>query len=431
MARAAVHPNQRATLPALVLVVTSGAVALTRVHGLEADVAFRIVILAGLFAWAAGALGGLMAGRAGARGSTTLAVALAGAAPFVGAAALSMFSDPLVPGGLWADDHLAARTDRALVVVGASAVAAGLGALLMVVERPRVAAWFPWFAALALGACGALVLGSVLRLRSPEPGAYVATLPLAGALPPAEGPPTRTELDRPWSWDQNRIYETRLGRMLVTRVCGAHVCGVLIGETQPSPGEGLWGPHAVTTLAASDVTVRRDDRHDFWIVEHAGEARALRDGKAITLRVDDIADAARPPRTWIVASLLGLLGAVLILVSARRRAGATELIRRGLEGHLGDDGWISFQEALAPLRAPSGCRPGPVVVVAPTHRASFVRGASLYRGKESAGLVLEGTRDELLAAERALWTGRHAIALAIGLVSSAPLAAASSLGLVL
>src|SRR5262249_37290653 len=154
----------------------------------------------------------------------------------------------------------------------------------------------------------------------------------------------------PWSWDESSIYETRLGDALVTRVCERQVCGVVVGDRKP--GQGLWGPDAATTLASSALTVRRDERHDLWIVSHGGALRALQGDKAPAVRVEAVAAAARPPSACIAASALGLAGALLLpaSVAIRRRRSIAHAIRCGVAGVLGDDGWISFDLPIAAIR---------------------------------------------------------------------------------
>jgi hypothetical protein len=175
-------------------------------------------------------------------------------------------------------------------------------------------------------------------------------------------------------------------------------------------------------------------------VEHSEGVRALRGGRATGVRVDDVADAASAPLLWIAGAAGGVLLAALLLFSARGARARIAQLRRALTGVAGEDGWIMFDEALAPMRAPAAqangedghhdraIPAGPVVIF-----TDLLGGSSVYRGQDPAAprRVLPGRRDELITATYAEVSSRSALAIAIVLITAAPLLAASWIGLVI
>lgn len=370
---------------------------------------------------------------------THLAAALAALAPLLCLAARTTFADPLVrPPWIYRATEGEPSAIAPLTIVAAGCAGALLAALVSAAARRRIAPRIAVVGAAVVAVVGLLCIAGALRARYPSPERYIEALPVAGVIPPAAGAPTRMDPGAPWSWDSSRIYETRLGDVLVTRVCAEYVCGVVLGPTHP--GQGLWGSESATTSADSPLTLRHDARHALWFVEHSEGVRALRDGRATGVRVDDVADGASAPPLWIGAAAGGVLLAGLLLSSTRSARGRIAQLRRALSGAAGEDGWITFDEALAPMRAPdargdngagqsSGIIPaGPVVVM-----EGSAGGAGVYRGQGPSAPreVLPGLREDLFAAAHAEMSSRAALAIAIALITAAPLLGACWIGLVL
>jgi hypothetical protein len=369
---------------------------------------------------------------------TDLAAGLSALAPLLGLLAWTTFSDPLVrPPWIFRATEGAGAALAPLTILVAGGAGALLAAIVAAAERRRVSRRLPAMGLAVVALAGLLCVAGALRARYPSPERYIASLPVAGVVPRAAGAPTRLDPGAPWSWDPSRIYETKLGDVLVTRVCAEYVCGVVLGPVVP--GRGLWGTESATTAADSPLTLRHDARHELWFVEHSEGIRALRGGQATGVRIDDVADGASAPPLWIGIAAGGVLVAGLLLLGARGSRARIAQLRRALTGVAGEDGWIMFDEALAPMRAPvtradadgddSGTIPaGPVVVF-----AGSLGGPSVYRGQDPATphQVLPGHRDDLIATAHADLSSRSALAIAIVLITAAPLLAASWIGLVI
>lgn len=130
---------------------------------------------------------------------------------------------------------------------------------------------------------------------------------------------------------------------------------------------------------------------------------------------------------WILTAAIGLGVALVALASSLRGAARSRQIAAGRAGTRSESGWIRFEDGLASMRAPRGeALPGPVIVL-----ASERRRGSVYRSEEvaDATVVLEGTRASCLAAARAEGLIAQSFALAVALLSSAPLLGAALEGL--
>jgi hypothetical protein len=319
-------------------------------------------------------------------------------------------------------DGSAAASSRSQV--GAALLAGVVLAALLVVAQRKGA-----LRALRVGALCAVPAGLVLTLASawraplPDPSGYVDSRPLVGTLPPAAGSPVRVDpgVSPWWSWP-GRVYEDRLGDMVVTRSCGGSICALVLGKVEPDMP--IWPRARVTVDGTGPVSIRRDARLGVLFVEDASGVRALSGGAAIDVDLADIASGARPPIGWVLSAALGLGAAIGTLWRARRHERRVAELDRGRAGAVGTDGWIAFDEPYAPARAAEGLI-GPVLVLGAAGGGGY-RGA----GAGTAWRALPGTRAELVDRELGRSASLSALALAVALLALAPLVAASALGLV-
>jgi hypothetical protein len=313
------------------------------------------------------------------------------------------------------------------------ALAAGACALwaVSVCQRirvpPRADPLLRHVATAAMAIAFALVgAAGIRRARHVAPAAYADALPVLATVEAPRGRddprweaakgPVGPWMDRTTNagplrvrvtlYDDGPQMPTRLGPMLVISESGEVL--------DPCFAAGHW-----------PVTVRRDEAHGLVVAEAGHGDRCAFDAKTLKpiVRPDVtlVADSLAPPLGWTISGALGLLAAVFLRL---RRTTARELLARRaqwVEGSVDETGHVTLANGRA-LRLEEGyC--GPVVV---TELLEGRDGA--YRSAAVASRIVRASAAELEEACRAVG-GREAFAIAILALTSAPLAAAWSAGL--
>jgi hypothetical protein len=278
-----------------------------------------------------------------------------------------------------------------------------------------------------------ILAGAAIRaVHNPDTDRYLDSLPVVGVIRPVAGepvsilPPTGGS-----SSDPTRVYEDRLGDLVVQRDCVAAWCDLSLrraNEPLPFPPH-KWG--SVGVDEHTPLVVTRDAKHDIWVV---GRRLAFRgpDLRVTDIKVDTVADALSPPLGWILGAAAGLLLAAGLMIQRRRLARRLSVLASAIAGVHARNGWITMDEGLPPFRAPPdlALAEGPVLVVT---AAGASVGSRTYRGAGSPRdvAILSGARANILAEVRGRITALDAFALSAAFLGAAPLAAAWVSGLVL
>ena len=342
---------------------------------------------------------------------------------------------------------LSAPASGAPPVLVAGGVGTLLGGALLLACRPRAAAVLSALGLLAALLASGLAAAGARSIGLPAREDYLAALPVSGTLAPSPCDGADRE-DR-----------AAAGLVEIRRVCPHASCSSDPGcyllvrdraaagggagaraasEASGEAGAPTWSPPDedrlfVPGIVASDrIAIRRDAARGLVVVE----SRAGRWAMAEHLDASDetggvhaaLDERTSVPPAWAACAAAGALAALGWLWRALVTRARLE---RAAEGHLGEDGWITFDDARPPLHAPSatGGRgrppppPGPVVVL-----FDAGGGGAPYRDRRTPGpRIVPGTFADLRAEARALAADRAVGALAVALVAAAPLAGAFAL----
>ncbi|XXX77275.1 hypothetical protein WMF30_00685 [Sorangium sp. So ce134] len=373
-------------------------------------------------------------------GSAATALGLTLVTPALLAASWAVLQQPITERGYVSfDEHaLGFAAYAAPLIAGQSGL---LGSVLAGRLLRRERAWLPpalraaSLAALALAA--ALVAGAAIRL-SQRPGLdrYVASLPVAGVVPPVEGEPSRMVQHGPVSARESaRVHEVAVAGFVIVRACKSYGrCALSLGTAQQPPSPNLqhlaFGHRETTSFA-----LRRDSAEDLVLLDPLDgnvHSRPFAFRAPVVypaaLFPRDLLGAAGPPLGWFAAAAAGVLFAGLVQRRRRRAQQHLERLAGAAAGTCDERGWITFEEPLPALRLDDDCPTGPVLVLS----TEAVRAAT-YRSAGPSGAieVLPGERGDLLADARAELARLDAATLAAALLTAAPLAAAAACGLVL
>jgi hypothetical protein len=319
----------------------------------------------------------------------------------------------VVLGALWAYDHpivdahpRCAVGDLALAVLVPPALLVGVGiahgwAVVLVSGRRavRFEALLGSLANVALGAGAAVVVLTLPgALRSADPDEWAARLPVWQEVPPA--PAGADGLRIVHSWDSF------------------------------APMVRWGGPIEVSSSGQHPLELRRDTQRSLWVVTESvdGSVRpiaAVSDTglDPLTLSASALRDRSRAiavPRGWLAEACVGV-GAAFAAValggwlSRRHRERSS-----GAEGrHLGG-GWIAIADGMPLVHDPAAAAlpAGPVVVrLGPATAATYRASGS----PASISILARGTCADVDARARSLEAAGHAAALALVLLSCAPL----------
>lgn len=261
------------------------------------------------------------------------------------------------------------------------------------------------------------------RVARPDPDTYLASMILAGEIPPDGS--QLTIAGRPFHYERVAVVDR--------------------GPSPPDEQEQSPLPRSecqLTGLAAMEtyypaqgacplVRVRVDRKGDLAVLEsgYAGEAPhyiAFRpsNGIAIAIPAQLISDRIGPPIGWTIgAGVGGLIGAVLLVASKRMRRRAQEL--RGYEGEHTGQGWVELDDGRRFVVDAAADLPLGEVVLGdieeriPTYREA---GAPAFRAVWAGRLAdLRNARSDVAASV-------DAIALTVAVLGATPLVVARILG---
>ncbi len=353
----------------------------------------------------------------------------------------SRVADVLAGERLSASRALAVASGMVLLPMVGAAVGMGLARAL---GRPTLARWLGR-AALAATGLGALLvlLAGIRSLVHPTIDDELRRLHLSTETLPAPGVPrdidVRDARGRPLTVKtvmepgSPGLRRTSLLGLTVLQLCetdGCHV-GVLDGADAPALPGDVPDPAPFQRWDEAMLVTRDMESDTLYLRPQGGRVRAeLHHVHGLWVPMGfsarDIAGRSAPPRSWLLAGLLGL--AVVAALqwrnrAAKKRAAALDTAAAGV---LGEDGWIALEGGeTARLDGQAPIPTGPVVVLGSRAANSAYRDRPL-----SARDVLSGT----LAEHRAKALLGHIVGdaalLAAGVLSVAPLAAAVPAGLV-
>ncbi|AKT38928.1 uncharacterized protein CMC5_030750 [Chondromyces crocatus] len=290
--------------------------------------------------------------------------------------------------------------------------------------------------ALALGGLAtavALVAWSTVQAaHHPEPHALLGPLPPSAIVPPLDGETPHEELPSKDGPSGYRFAQTLPELdVVVERSCSASSCSLSLWRhhTMPTPPHNTSRPSVFDSTSRGRLEVRRIAEHDVWLVKDVDHGRSVAFRKADPFYVPtdisprDLRHALSPPHPYIVMGALALgLGALL---QGWRQRVTAQLRRteRGRTGVLGENGWISFEDATAPQRVAPDLilPPGPVVVL----EGGAGQGTP-YRGEATvgAGACLPGERAAVLADFRVRCAVLDTLTLTLTALTAMPLLAA-------
>ncbi|MEO5730218.1 MAG: hypothetical protein ABI134_09205 [Byssovorax sp.] len=292
---------------------------------------------------------------------------------------------------------------------------------------------------------GALVLGTILvaaaasrALHKPSTDhaiQYLKSLPTIAVLPPP--PPVQAGATDP-APDPDApvrevVDEVRFGDIIARRGCKNEMCSAILlradGPAPPSRSMKLQ-PVSSQVPPQEPVRIQQDEEHGLWIV---GDNRAFRAGDLVItdIRVDTIGDELSAPLGWILGGAAGLLLAAALEYRRHRLAQRLLQIEAARAGVLGENGWITFDDDARTLRASPdlALSPGPVLLVRRGAGAAVTGG---YRSEGTLGEdeIVAGAREDLAAPLRARMAALSALGIASALLTTAPLLASWTAGLV-
>ncbi|WP_437672147.1 hypothetical protein [Sorangium sp. So ce131] len=407
--------------------------------------------LAALMAWVQVATVAAVCRRAAAAGvpraGGAAALASLAVAPLLWLVSARALDDWIIP----APGKMSWEPDGAVLALAAPvafALSGTLGwwmALFVAWGRPAVAAAVRWLSLGALALSAALLAWSAARAaRYPLPEGYLASLPVAATVPRVAGVPV-SEVPPELAWEPwgatTQVYRDPVEGLGfdVERRCEGPVCtfALIRPDAQTAPWHHGRFKDRSAVRRSGPLVVKRDEAHDLWVAVGA-DVVAFR-GPALTpggVQVRSVRDRLSPPYGVMVGAGGGALLAALLLRRRRRAAAQLGRVAAGAPGALGNDGWITFDGGEPAVRAAPELRlePGPVLVLgqAPAAaRGGASPGASggVYRGEAPAplgpGEVIPGEKAALLADGRGELAALDALALAVAVLTAAPLAAAA------
>lgn len=313
--------------------------------GWDASVALLGTILAAPIAWLCGRIF-----ACGGRGAVAAGLALTGLVPVVAfAVAVAAGTDIVLgahPSYSWGD------AEFVTVAVGLSAVGAIIGALVSgaAAKQPSRDRLVRGVALAALVGSGLLLVRATVRtVRFPGPGAFAASLPIVGELTSRDYFDSTSPLPPP----------IVAGETTISRSAQCGELGFSTGQTQTTVKD---------TFLCDRLVIRRDVRHDLWVVEShtdpkrlTGDSRmdnyvpvmAFRppDVEGIRVRPGDVADTLSPPHGWTLCALFSTAVAALAIAVARRRCRPALALAAGRPGRHTGDGWIELDEGGAPIHS--------------------------------------------------------------------------------
>lgn len=292
---------------------------------------------------------------------------------------------------------------------------------------------------------GVLVLGAILvaaaayrALHKPSTDhatRYLKSLPTIAVFPPPPPAQAGASGPAPESADpaQEVVDEVRFGDIIARRSCKNEMCSVILlragGPASPSRSMKQQPVSSQVSLQ-EPVRIQQDEEHGLWIV---GDTRAFRaDDLLITdIRVDTIGDELSAPLGWILGGAAGLLLAAALEYGRHRLAQRLLQIEAARAGALGENGWITFDDDARTLRASPdlALSPGPVLLV---RRGASAAATGGYRSAGTRGddEIVAGAREDLAWALRSRMAALSALGLASALLTTAPLLASWTAGLV-
>ncbi|MDB4931146.1 MAG: hypothetical protein JWM10_3630 [Myxococcaceae bacterium] len=224
------------------------------------------------------------------------------------------------------------------------------------------------------------VVGGVRHLARPEPTRSFDRFPVVATVDHAGSEESTT--DHP------------VGDLTLTVACVSYQCPVILRRSSQGAPPVAWSPRPgqyPSVRPGDPLRVRRDARHDLWIVQSPRDARYSRPIAAfrgpalarVDLSLTDFSGDFAPPLGWSVAALLGVALAAWFV----RRARSVEAPPPGLaDATLGPDGVLHLADGTTlSTTSHESFSPGPVVVDAPP------LGGASYRDRATARIVRAGT----------------------------------------
>jgi len=290
-------------------------------------------------------------------------------------------------------------------------------------------------AALLLGAlfASAAALRALHAPSTDNAQRYLDALPTVAALPPLvttearTAPPTPTPLEPA----PELVDETSFGDLIARRSCVDSICSIALRRKDGRPPPDQKWASERRFPASEPVRIQRDEKHGFWII---GRSAAFRDTdfQVTDITVKDLGDELSAPPGWILGGAAGVLVALALWQKRRHLARRLSTIEAAQSGVLGDNGWITFDDDTAALRAPPdlALSPGPVLLV---RRSAAGGAAGAYRSEGPLGRdeMVAGARGDLVSNLRDRLAGLDALGITAVLLTSAPLVAAWASGLLL
>jgi hypothetical protein len=275
--------------------------------------------------------------------------------------------------------------------------------------------------------------------RTPGPQAYFDRLPTVAhfAAVPLPAPTASEETADP---EPTRTFVESQGGVELTRVCGVRTrsCRVRARFARNDVSDGFR-----FSFATDAIRVLRDEvSHTFVFVFEDRPGRSYHrfaDGTVqpargyfaaaydwqrrglVTVSPRSIARHTAAPAGWTLGALLGLLFAGFLASTTRRaRAAMRADLERFREGYLGTDGTLTFDDGRAPVQLGASEDFGAVMVLAD----GGIEHAH-YRddGQRALHSIVFGTHEHLRTAAREVLWGRAMYALAVLLLTAAPLVA--------
>ena len=292
--------------------------------------------------------------------------------------------------------------------------------------------------ALALGAIlvGAAAFRAAHKPSTDHATTYLNSLPTIAVLPALPGTPggASAPAPDPTAAAQDDVDETRFGDIIARRACNNESCAIiLLREDGPSAPARLDRKSALGRVATQEkkaARVQRDEKHGFWII---GDRTAFRasDLQITDIQFRDIGDELSAPLGWILGGAAGLLLAAALEYRRHRLAQRLLEIEAAQPGTLGENGWITFDDDTAALRA-SPDLPlalGPVLRI---RRGAGGASAGSYRSEATLGEdeIVAGAREDLAAGQRSRMAALSALGIVAVLLTAAPLLASCTAGLV-
>lgn len=292
-----------------------------------------------------------------------------------------------------------------------------------------------------LGATVILLFAAIRAVKRPDVDVYIDSLPVTATFPPAtESGPLADLPPEDGIKPRRTIPPSTRDNLTLYRSCSVESCEIGLGDGDPVAAGSVTRELYWFGPVDTPIHVRRDDAHGFVVLEGRSRVafgekyerfesvdipRMLRPTKDVSVRL--VADSASPPLGWIAGGTAGILLVFGLLALVLRRHQKLKDLLAGSTGMLGDNGWIHFEDGRPTARVSPTARipSGPVLV---RRKAS---GAGAYRESKElgAGDIAAGTRATHEEAFSAYAAQISAAALAITVLTSAPLIAAWTVGL--